>query len=698
MGDDSQNYIDDLLDVYGNSFLQNQQILEELVKKAPESEKPSGFYEELNNLQDLLIVLEYTKFDQRQLQPAFKERLSKLTIKEGGNPQWALAFSKLFDDLYPSAAPVMDTEMSQPYLPASIPFDLYRMEMLDLLSPSTIPDKLQDTALLEAYLGIRPVAVSEYTFAQKFNLGRLVADCKSEEKEPGQQLQKRMGAAEIAIYYIASNIGTMVAAQYLERLWSEGWIHGAVFYAVLFANLSVWSKVNQSDPVYRQGRKNYAKDILFFESNGSLSAEIPLGAAKDLFRQIKQSINEARKSADFNEWIRILHMQDLYLWAVIHLLKWSKSLGLEVKDKQEANFILRYCYEAEADIQFLISNPFYFHIGKLRSVFEEVGDLKDAKRKMRFYVHGRVSFPDSVFFDLEKVFLHAAEKPVNRVDLDQEISKTLLAHLNKGFQDAYLSVYPVDPEQIKLQEDQLETRFKESGLNSENISPKAYVIASLFSGVAQTIATRPIGGFPTPGQAQVDEKIKLFWVFEAPGKLMQLGIIEENTPAQYSFSEEPINKNPDSEKMEKYMEAELDNVRRKLDWIKELVQIVQLVEIWKGEKELSLKELVVDLNDSLTILSLKFDNRVPKTFTFVPRSFMEKEYYGLPSSYEATALGVCSAGLYAMVRQADAGESGTLNFNEIPVEAAFAKKDDGLMMMRMKDKGTDQELEENIDE
>ncbi len=166
---------------------------------------------------------------------------------------------------------------------------------------------------------------------------------------------------------------------------------------------------------------------------------------------------------------------------------------------------------------------------------------------------------------------------------------------------------------------------------------------------------------------------------------MELEIIDESDPFTDTFFQELVGNNPDSEQLQRFSEAELDGVKRKLDWIKDLIHMVQLIEVEKGTQELSLKEFIVDLHSSVTILSLKFDNRVPKTFSFKPRSFLNKDYLGSPMSYETVALSICSTGLIAMLRQDPIGKIGTVNSNDILVEVAFAKEPDRLLMTKITD-------------
>src|SRR5207302_2270274 len=133
------------------------------------------------------------------------------------HPHWNTVLFKTFEVLYPIVSLNPEEAINQPFVPANISYDLMLMDLLDQSAPQKILDRIKDPTILYQYTGDQPTTTSTYLSALQFNIFRLIAQREEEilNSPPPHGLPNRTTPAEVAIYYVSTNLGVPKAIEYL---------------------------------------------------------------------------------------------------------------------------------------------------------------------------------------------------------------------------------------------------------------------------------------------------------------------------------------------------------------------------------------------------------------------------------------------------------------------------------------------------
>lgn len=642
-----------------------------------------SFQQKLREVRDILLILETTRnSDLVPLNKAVHDTSSG-SDEFWKHPHWQLALEKILRELYPAALPIIAEPIQEVFIPMNIVYDLLQRGLKDTANLEIMQDHLEDPTILYTYLGDQSVTTSDYLAAFQFNLMRLRSQ-KQKEIEgslPPHHAARRNTPAEAAIYYVATNIGIQRAIKYLESLWNNGWLHNVYLYSELWLGLQMWCKSNPPGEIYRKGRQEYVKEILFFSDNASLSGSELLITARGLLQETKEILSEERrKSVDLSEWLRCSHKHWLSFTGISILNSIAKNKDVKKTVSTELTQIWRYCMEATADIEMLINNPFKVPLLRMLFAIALSTDERDLRRKLRTFNYGRIVFPEVMHERIMTGILEKIRERATREHMERFLSDTILSSLDKGLQEVYTLVYPLAPSDADKRDLPDGSSFStDQDDNYQHLSPKSTLMAQSILGLRHAQLQSPISGHTLPYSVKLDITTQLRLKYRN-GNVIEVSLVDKSDEKQDTIVKEKQN---DGEK-EKEMELELRKTEKMVEWLEDVLMSLGYVEEHSRMDLRALEKIFIDIVSSWCVLCLQLEDGMPQSFHIIPRRFIETDQKGILEGLEARLSGVSGTGLFVLLQRKKEFLFRNKPINEIPIRATFAVTDSGHLTMELK--------------
>jgi len=685
-----QDYLDELKVIGEGQIEAHRLILADSREKISNLAERFSFHECLQEILDILIVLEVSRDYRLDKKSKKLDNSQTIALEQADSPDtdrffdhahWKLVLDKTFEQLYPLASLTPDEPISKPFVPLNIAYDLMVRNLLDPSDPQKIQDHLNDVAVLKCFIADCSTTISNYLSAFEFNLFRLIAqkDEESENTPPPHHDVRRNTPAEIAIYYVASNIGVQRAIEYLEALWNDGWVHNVNIYAPLWLGLLMWLRNNPEENIYQAGRVKYTEEIIFFDRNASTTVDELLSAARDIMKRVRKSLNIDRaRSLDLSSWLRAVPKYLLQLVAIIHLKRIAENKYAQDNIPTELTQIWRYAEETRMDISTLIGNPFGLPLGRMLRATASSRDLRNLEHNLRFYNSGRVAFPEVTHKQIVGTIREEIETGTTAERLEKALADLILSNFGKGFQEIYTTAFPLTREdRKKADQPQTPTWREDQDKDYQNLSPMSKIIASALVGFHGSYQVGPIPDVRLPFSVELDKNLQLYCPYEN-GSPLELGIIDKSEDNSHSLTAHA----QEADQEQNGMNIELINTEKRVNLLVELLEALTYAELHSGLDKRALRHIFVDLASSTQVLFFDFEDGTPKALNIIPRKLLSDQETSV-DELEAQTLGVSGMGLYAILQEKPELSFRGQLLNTVPIYCMLMKTDKGNLMMRI---------------
>jgi hypothetical protein len=161
---ENKDFLDELKVIGEGQIEFHEFILADSREKVSNLSERLSFYECLQEVLDILMVLEESR-DYRFEIASKKLDTSQTNADEKTNSSdthlffnhahWKLVLDKTFEELYPIASLTPDEPISKPFVPLNVAYDLMVRNLLDPSSPQKIQDHLNDLTVVTTQVSYR---------------------------------------------------------------------------------------------------------------------------------------------------------------------------------------------------------------------------------------------------------------------------------------------------------------------------------------------------------------------------------------------------------------------------------------------------------------------------------------------------------------------------------------------------------------